>query len=120
MTSPYRLYDGLAVYRLGHGEPVLLMPAPHRFERPGLREFDALADGLQRLDRQVITYDPPGSGLSTRPARLSMEEMHQCATQALRVCGVFGPVDGVGHSMAGLAMLAYALEQPQRVRRLVL
>ncbi len=98
----------------------VLPRAVRRAGIPGLREFDALADGLQRLGRQVITYDPPGSGLSARPARLGMEEMHQCATQALQACGISGPVDGVGHSMAGLAMLAYALEQPWRVRRLVL
>ena len=84
MTSPYWLYDGLAVYRLGHGEPVLLMPAPHRFERPGLREFDALADGLQRLGRQVITYDPPGW---SRP-------LHR-GTRSVLGCG--GPVPVPGH-----------------------
>jgi hypothetical protein len=32
MISPCKLYGGLAVYRFGQGEPVLLMPAPY----PGL------------------------------------------------------------------------------------
>jgi len=33
---------------------------------------------------------------------------------------VSGPLDAFGHSMGGLTVLAYALERPQRVRRLVL
>lgn len=116
----YTIQDGLAVYRFGRGEPILLMPGPHRFERPGLRMADALIDGLVRLDRQVVTYDPPGSGHSSRPARLGMAEMHQCADEGLEAAGVRGTVDSVGHSMGGLAVLAYALERPERVRRLVL
>lgn len=108
------------MYRFGRGEPILLMPGPHRFERPGLRMADALIEGLVRLDRQVITYDPPGSGHSSRPARLGMAEMHRCADEALGAAGVRGTVDSVGHSMGVLAVLAYALERPERVRRLVL
>ena len=118
--EPSLARDGLAVYRIGRGEPVLVMPGPHRFERPGLRAADALIDALTRLGRQVITFDPPGSGDSERPARLSMAEMHQCTGQALDGCGVSGPVDAVGHSMAGLVLLAYALDHPRRLRRLVL
>lgn len=82
--TPYAIEDGLAVYRIGAGEPILLMPGPHRFERPGLRSADALIDGLVGLGRQVITFDPPGSGRSTRRARLSLAEMYQCTDEALR------------------------------------
>ena len=42
--EPSLVRDGLAVYRIGRGEPVLVMPGPHRFERPGLRAaYAALA-----------------------------------------------------------------------------
>ncbi len=118
--EPYLVRDGLAVYRIGLGEPVLMMPGPHRFERPGLRAADALIGALTGAGRQVITFDPPGSGHSRRPARLGMAEMHQCAGQALDGCGASGPVDAAGHSMAGLVLLAYALDHPARLRRLIL
>jgi pimeloyl-ACP methyl ester carboxylesterase len=118
--QPFRIAGGLAVYRLGRGEPVLLMPAPHRFERVGLAEFDSLADGLIQLGRQVITYDPPGSGRSAGPAQVSVDEVLECTDRALDACGLAQPVDAVGHSMAGLALLAYTLQQPHRIRRLVL
>lgn len=119
-SSSWSIHDGLAVYRFGHGEPVLLMPAPHRFERPGLQSADALIDGLVALPRLVVTFDPPGSGRSTRAAHLGMKEMHDCADEALTTSGVVEAIDAVGHSMAGLTLLAYAIERPTRVRRLVL
>jgi proline iminopeptidase len=118
--QPVYIRDGLAIYHVGQGDPVFLMPGPHRFQRPGLRSADALIDGLTTLGRSVITYDPPGSGRSTRPARIGMAEMLGCADEALTACEVSGPVDALGHSMGGLAVLGYALQQPQRVRRLVL
>lgn len=118
--TPYSIVAGLAVYRFGTGEPVLLMPGPHRFQKPGDRSADALIGGLIELDRSVITYDPPGAGQSTRPAQLGMPEMHYCANEALDVCEVSGPVDALGHSMGGLALIAYAIELPARVKSLVL
>jgi proline iminopeptidase len=118
--APYTLHDGLAVYRFGSGDPIFLMPGPHRIEQPGDRMADALIEGLGGLGRQVITFDPPGSGKSTRPARLGIPEMHQCTDEALEAYGVSGPVDALGHSMGGLALLAYAIEQSRRVKRLVL
>lgn len=117
---PYRIHDGLAIYRFGSGEPVLFMPGPHRFQKPGDRTADALIGGLNQLGCQVVTFDPPGSGQSTRPAHLGMPEMHQCASEALDACGLSRPVDALGHSMGGLVVLAYALAQPERVKRLVL
>jgi pimeloyl-ACP methyl ester carboxylesterase len=119
-STSYVLHDGLAVYAFGSGEPIFFMPGPHRFQKPGDRSADALIDGLARLGRQVITFDPPGSGRSTRPARLGMAEMHGCTEKALEVCGVSGPVDALGHSMGGLVTVAYAIEEPARVKRLVL
>lgn len=114
------LAAGLAVHRIGTGDPVLLMPAPHRFERVGLWAFDVLVDGLTSLGRQVITYDPPGSGRSEGPARVTLDEVLRCTDRALDACATSAPVDAVGHSMAGLALLAYALERPRRIGRLVL
>jgi pimeloyl-ACP methyl ester carboxylesterase len=49
-----------------------------------------------------------------------MAEMHECAVEALEVSGCDGPIDAIGHSMGGLALLAFALDRPDRVRRLVL
>lgn len=118
--KPYRVRAGLAVYRIGDGEPVLLMPGPHRFQQPGNGTAAPLIEGLTGIDCQVISFDPPASGQSTRPSRLSMEEMHHCASEALEVCGIQGPVNGFGHSMGGLTMLAYAIEQPAQVKKLVL
>jgi len=118
--EPYAIHDGLAVYRIGGGPPVLLMPGPHRFQIPGDGSAMPLIEGLTGLGRQVISFDPPGSGRSNRPMRLSMSEMHDCADEALAVCGISGPIDAVGHSMGGLAVLAYTIERPERVRRLVL
>lgn len=114
------IHDGLAVYRFGTGEPALFMPGPHRFQRPGLRSADVLIDGLVGLGREVVTFDPPGSGRSTRPAHLGMEEMIACTDETLDACGLTAPVDALGHSMGGFALVAYALARPSRVRRLVL
>jgi pimeloyl-ACP methyl ester carboxylesterase len=118
--EPIFIREGLAIYLIGTGDPVFVMPGPHRFQRPGLRSADALIEGLTALGRSAITYDPPGSGRSTRSARLGMSEVIDCTDQALAACGVTGPVDALGHSMGGLALLGYALERPQRVRSLIL
>lgn len=56
------IQDGLAVYRMGAGPTALVMPGPHRYERPGLRCADAFHDHLVALGHQVVTFDPPGSG----------------------------------------------------------
>jgi proline iminopeptidase len=119
-VEPTTIRRGLAVYEIGSGDPVLLMPGPHRFQRPGLRSADALIDGLTGLGRSVVTFDPPGSGRSERRARLGVLEMEMCTLEALLALGVRGPVDALGHSMGGLALLAFALDHPACVRRLVL
>jgi proline iminopeptidase len=120
LPEPAAVHDGLAIYALGSGQPVFFVPGPHRFQRVGTRTGDALIDGLIALGRRVVTYDPPGSGRSTRPPHLSMVEMVTCADEALAVSGVAGPMDVLGHSMGGLAALAFVLERPEAVRRLVL
>lgn len=118
--DPLLVHDGLALYRIGQGEPVLLMPGPHRFQQAGDGSAAPLVDGLVSIGRQVVTFDPPGAGHSDRPAHVSMAEMHDCADETLAVLGLEGPVDALGHSMGGLTVLGYALERPGHVRRLVL
>jgi proline iminopeptidase len=118
--APFEINHGLAVYRIGEGRPVLLMPGPHRMQRVGTRSGDALVEGLRDLGHSVVTFDPPGSGRSSRPAELSMEEMHRCADETLSVLGVEEPVAVVGHSMGGLAALAFAIVGPDRVLQLLL
>ena len=112
--------DGLAVYRYGSGEPVLLMSYPHGIGDVSGPLMQGLVRPLKDLGRQVITFDPPQAGRSPRPARLTMDEMLECAEEALTVCGLEGPVDVMGHCHGGLAALGFAIERPERVRRLVL
>ena len=119
-VRPSLVHEGLAVYAFGSGDPVLLMPYPHAAAVAGDRTVAELAEGLNSLERRVVTFDPPGSGRSTRPMRLDMPEMIECAEEALGVCGVRGLVDVMGHSQGSFAALAFAVERPERVRRLVL
>ena len=112
-------HAGLAMYRLGSGEPLLLMPAPHGFVAGPTAE-GPLATLLATLGRTVITFDPPGAFRSTRPARIDLAELLGCAAEALATCGVDDSVDVVGHSMSGLCALALAVEQSKAVRQLLL
>jgi hypothetical protein len=59
-------HAGLAIYRLGSGEPLLLIPAPHGFVAGPTAE-GPLAALLTALGHTVITFDPPGAFRSARP-----------------------------------------------------
>ncbi|MCO5244501.1 MAG: alpha/beta hydrolase [Anaerolineae bacterium] len=113
------MHDGLAIYRLGEGEPLLLFPYPHGSTLHPMAE-NPLARLLAGLGRQVITFDPPGAFRSARPMRCDLAEMLDCAVEALQVHGVPAPIDVVGHSMGSLCALGLAVKRPQWVRRLVL
>jgi proline iminopeptidase len=119
MTASFVLNDGLAVYRVGAGEPALLFPYPHGSTLRPMAE-DKLAALLAGRGRQVITFDPPGAYRSTRAMRCDMAEMLACAQAALQVCQVRPPLDVIGHSMGSLCALGLAIERPALVRRLVL
>src|SRR5215211_6039073 len=111
--------DGLAIYSYGSGEPLLLMPYPHGIgDVPGPL-MQGLVRELTGLGRRVVTFDPPQAGRSRRPARVNMDEMLECAEEALTVWGVEGPVDVMGHCHGSLAALALAIERPERVRSLI-
>ena len=99
---------------------MLLMPYPHAATVVGGPTLMALVDRFAGLKRAVITVDPPGAGCSARQMRPDLPEMLGCVEEALGACGVSGPVDILGHSQGGFVSLAFAIERPDLVRRLVL
>lgn len=111
--------DGLAVYRVGSGDPMLVLPYPHASTARPMGE-DRFAEAVAALGRQVITFDPPGAYRSRRPMAGDLAEMLDCAQESLAVAGVAPPIDVAGHSMGSLCALALAIERPHLVRRLVL
>ena len=121
--GPYRdpdsIIDGLAVYSLGSGEPVLLLPYPHGHTTEPMVQ-GPLSEILVYLGRKVITFDVPGAYRSLRPPVGDMEEMVRAATEALDRLSINSPVDVLGHSMGGLAALAFAVERPERTKSLSL
>ena len=118
-VEPVSVVDGLAVYSVGSGEPVLLFPYPHAHTTEPMAQ-GPIAEILAGMGRTVVTFDVPGAYRSTREPVGDMDEMIRSADEALDRLGIQGPVDVVGHSMGGLAALAYAIERPERTRRLVL
>jgi 3-oxoadipate enol-lactonase len=118
-VEPISVDDGLAVYSTGHGEPLLLLPYPHGHTMEPMAQ-GRLAKFLAGLDRTVVTFDVPGAYRSTREPIGDMDEMIRSADEALGRLGIQSPLDIVGHSMGGFAALAYAIERPERTRRLVL
>lgn len=117
--APASVVDGLAVYTVGSGEPVLLFPYPHGHTTEPMAQ-GSIASILAGMGRTVISFDVPGAYRSTREPVGDMNEMIRSADETLDRLGIQGPVDVVGHSMGGLAALAYAIERPERTRRLLL
>jgi proline iminopeptidase len=118
-VEPVSVVDGLAVYTNGRGEPVLLFPYPHGHTTEPMAQ-GPIAEILAGLGRTVVSFDVPGAYRSTREPVGDMDEMIRSADEALDRLGIQEPVDVVGHSMGGLVALAYAVERPERTRRLVL
>lgn len=118
-TEPVLVHDGLAVYQRGDGSPVLLMPYPHA-SGGGPMVGGSLATLLVDNGYQVTTFDPPGQYRSTRPSRVGLDEMVDCAVEALDSMGLTSPVPVLGHSMSALCAFFVTLARPGRVSRLVL
>lgn len=116
---PASVVDGLAVYAVGNGQPVLLFPYPHGHTTEPMAQ-GPIAELLVAMGRRVVSFDVPGAYRSTREPVGDMDEMIRSADEALARLGIEGPVDVVGHSMSGFVALAYAIERPHRVHRLVL
>lgn len=118
-VEPMSVIDGLAIYRVGRGAPVLLFPYPHGHTIEPMAQ-GPLASSLIGLQRSIVTFDVPGAYRSIREPRGDMAEMIQCADETLDWLTITERIDIVGHSMGGLAALAYAIERPARIRRLLL
>ena len=117
--QPHLIKDGLAMYTSGSGDPVLLLPYPHAHTKEPMAQ-GPIAEELIGMGRTVITFDPPGAYDSTQSPVGDMAEMLTSAEITLDSLGINEPVDVVGHSMSGLAALAFAIEHPERTKSLVL
>lgn len=110
--------QGLAVYWVGEGLPLLLFPYPHGAMTEPMAT-SPLCLQLLELGYSVITFDPPGMFQSSVRPEMSLQEM---LTAAERACDYFGITDAIsviGHSMGGFCALAYALKSPKRVKQLM-
>ncbi len=117
--EPTIITDSLAVYIVGEGEPILVIPYPHAGTNEPMAQSD-FSEMFLELGRKVITFDVPGAYASTREPKVDMNEMLDCAIDTLKAAGVDGEIDVAGHSMGGLVALAFALEHPERVDQLLL
>ncbi len=115
--EPTQIRNGLALYSVGEGAPILLMPYPHASATEPMAS-SPLANILRELDFRVLTFDPPGNFCSTRVPRLTMSEMSDCAVETLREFEIADVLPVVGHSMGGLCAIAFALAHPARVAKL--
>ena len=71
IVQPRLIAADLAVYQLGQGAPLLLIPYPHASALAPTAETK-LAALLVSLPRRVLTFDPPGAYHSTRPGRANL------------------------------------------------
>ena len=117
--NPTAMVNGLAMYRVGEGEPVFLMPYPHASMRVPMAESE-LAVLLTRMGRSIISFDFPGSFHSERAPDVSIQEMETCTLETLNHFGISESIDFLGHSMSGFCALAFTIEHQERVKKLVL
>ena len=118
-TEPAEIHHGLAVYQRGQGQPLLALPYPHA-SGGGPMIDGPLVSVAVGCGFRVSTFDPPGQYRSTRPARVSLDEMLDCATETLGTLRLPARVAVIGHSMSALCAFYLGLAHPDRVAKLVL
>lgn len=118
-VKPAAIINGLAIYKIGSGEPVFVMPYPHAMTFTSIAA-DALTQTILETGRSVITFDPPGAYNSTRLPKVDMDEMIECTNETMNYFNIHGKIDFVGHSMGSFCALAYAAHNQEKVKRLVL
>jgi aminoacrylate hydrolase len=106
---------GLHVEVQGRGEPLLLIAG-----FGGLASFWNGARLLLEKQRQVVTFDHRGRGLSDRPP--SGHSIPQLVQDAIAILNHLGleQVSVVGHSTGGMVAQALALDAPKRIARMVI
>ena len=117
--EPEAIIDSLAVYRIGKGPPIFLMPYPHASTLKSIAESE-LVTVLTNIGRSVLTFDPPGIFKSARKPNVNMQEMINCSNEVLDYFKISNPIDLVGHSMGSFCALVFTLEYPKRVNQLAL
>jgi len=118
-TEPAEIHNGLALYQRGQGHPLLALPYPHA-SGGGPMIDGPLVSLAVGCGFRVSTFDPPGQYRSTRPARVSFDEMLDCATETLGTLRLPARVAVIGHSMSALCAFYLGLAHPDRVAKLVL
>nr|NQU94177.1 alpha/beta hydrolase [Bacteroidota bacterium] len=115
--EPSQIQRGLAMYHIGNGEPVFLMPYPHASSPTSMAE-SPLAVILLDLGYSVITFDPPSSFQSSRPATCGMKEMIDCTNETLAFFKIHDSISLVSHSMGGFCAIAFTINYPEKVKSL--
>ena len=116
--NPDFIQDGMALYSIGKGQPVFLMPYPHASSQRSTAD-GRLAELILSSGYRVITFDPPSFARSSRPAFSDLREMFYCTLECLRYFNIFDPLPIIGHSMGGFCALALAIEHPSLTNKLI-
>lgn len=111
--------NGLAMYRIGSGRPVLLMPYPHASGYHSMAKSPLVAV-FTDMGFSVLTFDPPGIYNSTRKADVTLDEMLECTNELLDYFAIKDSIMVIGHSQSGFCSIAYTVEFPERVKSLIL
>ena len=83
--------------------------------------WDALVQGLNRMDYRVLTYDLYGRGYSGRVAgRQDAEFFNRQLEELLEDQGVDGGIMLLGYSMGGAIATCYGAKHPDMLERLIL
>ena len=106
----------LAVWEYGPSDAALTVLFLHGHCHNS-RSWDAVRGQLERADLRVLCYDHRGHGASgqAHSSTYTVEQLGRDLAVILRALCADSPVILVGHSMGGMAALAYARLHPERI-----